>query len=180
MPKIAIFARWSWTRLWGAVATHRAGLQRETFFSRQSNTYILIWYEDVFCFSSYGIQFQGVALSLPWTKVWQNTEEKWIEYKINAIFELRTLESPCIDFYYGLICPAPWITFIFWVFGVVCQILGKLQHLPVFRMPMSIKSGTVSYQDTCVSHGFLNYTFEQNTNMLLAEVRLSGGLSELF
>ena len=116
MPKIAIFARWSWTRLWGAVATHRAGLQRETFFSRQSNTYILIWYEDVFCFSSYGIQFQGVALSLPWTKVWQNTEEKWIEYKINAIFELSTLESPCIDSYYGLICPAPCMNFIFLTF----------------------------------------------------------------
>ena len=56
VPKIANFARR--TRLWGAIATHRAGLQRETFLSRQSNTYILIWYkENVFCFSSYGIQF---------------------------------------------------------------------------------------------------------------------------
>ena len=56
----------------------------------------------------------------------------------------------------------------------------NLQHLPVFQMPMSIKSGTVSYQDTCVSHGFLKYTFEQNTNMLFTEGRLSGGLIELF
>ena len=65
MPKIAIFA--CRTRLWGAIATHRAGLQRETFFSRLSNTYILIWCkENVFCFSSYGIQFLATFLCHGW------------------------------------------------------------------------------------------------------------------
>ena len=32
-------------------------------------------------------------------------------------------------------------------------------HQPVFHMPMFINGGTVSYQVTCVSHGFLKNTF---------------------
>ena len=39
------------------LASNHAGLHRETFFSTQSDTYILIWHEEnVFCFLSYVVQ----------------------------------------------------------------------------------------------------------------------------
>ena len=47
------------------------------------------------------ILFAG--LSLLGTKSGQNTAKDWSEHKINAIFELGTLENSYIEFFFGLI-----------------------------------------------------------------------------
>ena len=53
------------------------------------------------------------------------------------------------------------------VFGVtcICLIGGQLTHLPVYHILMSINSGPVSYQSTCVLHDFLKQTLPKQIHV---------------
>ena len=47
-----------------------------------------------------------------------NSMKEWSEHKINAIFELTTLEKPYIDILFHLIYE--FLFFLFFLIGVIC------------------------------------------------------------
>ena len=61
-PKIASLALR--TQLWGAIATHRKKLLRETLSQTIQHLYFDCYEENVFCFLSYGIQYLATFLTL--------------------------------------------------------------------------------------------------------------------
>ena len=59
----------------------------------------------------------------------------------------------------SLVSPAPPLSNFFDTFELSAWLGDNLQYLPVFQMPLSTKSVTVSHQDTCASHSFLKNIF---------------------